>query len=101
MRMLDGRIDTQGSVQDLRAKGILEDIAQSEEAEAHKVEGTTVQEEAQTSDDVVDLQEPVVVKKPRQLIKDEHREIGGVKWHIYKTYLGASCVLCRSYNGVY
>ncbi|KAL1696726.1 hypothetical protein GGG16DRAFT_43160 [Schizophyllum commune] len=90
IRMLDGRIDTQGSVQDLRAQGVLDDIAQFEEAEAQKVEGTSVQEEAGPSDDVVDIEEPAVAKKPRQLIKDEHREVGGVKWHIYKTYLGAS-----------
>uniref|UniRef100_D8Q0Y8 Multidrug resistance-associated ABC transporter n=1 Tax=Schizophyllum commune (strain H4-8 / FGSC 9210) TaxID=578458 RepID=D8Q0Y8_SCHCM len=90
IRMLDGRIDTQGSVQDLRVKGVLEDIAQSEEAEAHKVEGTSLQEKAGPSDDVVDIEETAVAKKPRQLIKDEHREVGGVKWHIYKTYLGAS-----------
>ncbi|KAL1762723.1 hypothetical protein FB107DRAFT_198344 [Schizophyllum commune] len=90
IRMLDGRIDTQGSVQALRAEGVLEDIAQSEEVEAHKVEGTSAQEEAGPNDDVVDIEEPAVAKKPRQLIKDEHREVGGVKWHIYKTYLGAS-----------
>ncbi|TFK62437.1 hypothetical protein BDN72DRAFT_741737, partial [Pluteus cervinus] len=29
-------------------------------------------------------------KKPRKLIKDEHRETGGVKWSIYKSYLKAS-----------
>ena len=99
--MLDGRIDTQGSVQALRAEGVLEDIAQSEEVEAHKVEGTSAQEEAGPNDDVVDIEEPAVAKKPRQLIKDEHREVGGVKWHIYKTYLGASCVGFWLYIGVY
>ncbi|KAF8998322.1 hypothetical protein BDZ89DRAFT_1148153 [Hymenopellis radicata] len=29
-------------------------------------------------------------KKPRKLVKDEHRETGGVKWNIYKKYLQAS-----------
>lgn len=29
-------------------------------------------------------------KKPRKLVKDEHRETGGVKWSIYKSYLKAS-----------
>jgi len=24
---------------------------------------------------------------PRKLVKDEHREVGGVKWVIYKTYI--------------
>ena len=38
VRMLDGRIDTQGTIQDLRANGILDDIAPAEELEAHKEE---------------------------------------------------------------
>ena len=36
VRMLDGRIDTQGTIKDLRASGVLDDIAQVEEIEAHK-----------------------------------------------------------------
>ena len=29
-------------------------------------------------------------KRPRELVKDEHREEGSVKWSIYNTYLKAT-----------
>ncbi|CDO68600.1 hypothetical protein BN946_scf184996.g31 [Trametes cinnabarina] len=96
VRMLDGRIDTQGTVQDLRARGVLEDIARVEEVEAHKEEQAV---EASKEVDDVDADADAVgeangaakaKKKPRKLIEEEHRETGSVKWRIYKTYLKAS-----------
>ena len=36
-------------------------------------------------------------KKPRKLVKDEHRETGGVKWSIYNSYLKASYV-CPAFD---
>ena len=87
--MLDGRIDTQGTVKDLRAQGVLEDITHDAAAEVHEEVKVEVpieeEEEEKTAKDA---------KKPRKLIKDEHRETGGVKWSIYKNYLKASYVLC-------
>ncbi|TRM65424.1 hypothetical protein BD626DRAFT_454236 [Schizophyllum amplum] len=91
VRMLDGRIDTQGSVKDLRAQGLLDDIATTESAEVHKAEAAVIQEDVQTNEEpVYPNAEAAETKKPRKLIKDEHREVGGVKWAIYKTYLKAS-----------
>ena len=96
--MLDGRIDTQGTVKDLRASGILDDIAPAEELEAHKdeqaVEAAEVEENpnAEIDADVPgDGEEDKSKKKPRKLIEEEHRETGSVKWNIYNTYLQASC----------
>ena len=103
--MLDGRIDTQGTVQDLRAKGVLDDIAQHEEIEAHKEEQAVAieatkeagdeEEEsptAETPDEAPNGTDaaPKGKKKPRKLVEEEHRETGSVKWHIYNTYLKAS-----------
>ncbi|THH23155.1 hypothetical protein EUX98_g8019 [Antrodiella citrinella] len=82
VRMLDGRIDTQGLVKDLRARGILESIATDEAVEAKK------EEEATTAAAGVGV--PAKEKKPRKLIEDEKREEGSVKLRIYKTYLKAS-----------
>ncbi|KAF8890917.1 multidrug resistance-associated ABC transporter [Infundibulicybe gibba] len=87
VRMLDGRIDTQGTVKELRAQGVLDDIthdAAAETQEAPAVEETPSPALEDAQKDTGDI------KKPRKLIKDEHREIGGVKWSIYKTYLKAS-----------
>ncbi|KAL1733355.1 hypothetical protein EV714DRAFT_246810 [Schizophyllum commune] len=93
IRMLDGRIDTQGTVKDLRAQGLLDDIANTESVEAHKAEEAVVQEEAKGDEEPAEADAVHGVadgKKPRKLIKEEHREVGGVKWPIYKTYLKAS-----------
>ncbi|KAK7677231.1 hypothetical protein QCA50_019825 [Cerrena zonata] len=91
IRMLDGRIDTQGPVGELRAQGVLDDIAHDETAEVAKEEQAVAEAEAKPADDA-DAEEtaPVSTKKPRKLIEEEKRETGSVKWHIYKTYLKAS-----------
>ncbi|KAF8890914.1 multidrug resistance-associated ABC transporter [Infundibulicybe gibba] len=87
VRMLDGRIDTQGTVKDLRAQGVLDDIIHDATAEAQ--EAPVVEETP--SPTLEDAQKGTGdTKKPRKLIEDEHRETGGVKWSIYKTYLKAS-----------
>jgi hypothetical protein len=85
--MLDGRIDTQGTVKDLRAKGVLEFITQDAEADVKQEESIAASEAP-----VESLVEPAKdgSKKPRKLIKDEHRESGGVKWSVYQSYLKAS-----------
>lgn len=86
--MLDGRIDTQGTVKDLRAQGVLEYITQDSQADVKQ------EEPIATSEVPVDgaPEEPAKdgSKKPRKLIKDEHRESGGVKWSVYNAYLKAS-----------
>ncbi|KAJ7161745.1 P-loop containing nucleoside triphosphate hydrolase protein [Mycena filopes] len=77
VRMLDGRIDTQGTVQDLRAQE--EPPAALEDAIADL-----------DADD--DPEAAKKASKPRKLVKDEHRAVGGVKWVIYTRYLKASSV---------
>ena len=89
VRMLDGRIDTQGTVKDLRARGVLDDITHDEAVEVHKEEQAVAAAEKENEDEV-DEGKPVDKKKPRKLIEEEHRETGSVKWKIYKTYLKAS-----------
>ncbi|KAJ6542780.1 multidrug resistance-associated ABC transporter [Mycena capillaripes] len=86
VRMLDGRIDAQGTVQELRARGVLDEIAHEAAVEVKK-------EELALPVDVVDsetLIEQIEAKKPRKLVEDEHRETGSVKWAVYQTYLAAS-----------
>lgn len=86
--MLDGRIDTQGTIKDLRAQGVLDDIehdsaiaVKEEEVVASEESVDAAEEEASpdgASKSVVDK------KKARQLVKDEHRETGEVKvCHLY------------------
>ncbi|KAJ7080949.1 multidrug resistance-associated ABC transporter [Mycena belliarum] len=84
VRMLDGRIDTQGTVEDLRAQGVLEQITHDASADAKTEEPI-----AAIADDVEAL-DASMPSKPRKLVKDEHRAVGGVKWAIYNSYLEAS-----------
>ncbi|TFY66276.1 hypothetical protein EVG20_g4808 [Dentipellis fragilis] len=96
IRMLDGRIDTQGTVADLRAQGVLDDIAQEEEVKAHEQEQAVSAKEEVAEETAIETipgakeaNTPAKGKKVRKLVKDEERETGGVKWHIYMTYLKA------------
>lgn len=87
VRMLDGRIDTQGLIKDLRAQGVLEDITHDANVDAHEEAVAAAEVEATEAPDDEDVKPD---KKPaRKLVKDEHREEGSVKWSIYKRYLQA------------
>jgi carbamoylphosphate synthase small subunit len=105
VRMLDGRIDTQSTVAELRARGILDEIAHSEGVKVHEQEqkaAVEVPSAEEAAAEVVENASPArETKKPRKLIKDEERQEGGVKWTIYNTYLKASCVSCRCANRIF
>jgi len=95
--MLDGRIDTHGTIKDLRSQGALDNIAYDAGVQVKKRKITTKActtevEEAAVSGDAtgMETQKEAVTKKPRKLVKDEHRDTGGVKWRVYKSYLKAS-----------
>jgi hypothetical protein len=95
--MLDGRIDVHGTAKELRARGVLEDIAKEgalladeKQEEAVAEGGDDSQKGDEKSVTKASEADAVEKKKPRKLVKDEEREAGSVKWRIYKTYLKAS-----------
>lgn len=93
IRMLDGRIDVQGTPKDLRARGILEEITHDENV--HAVQQEAVQTKEGEDPEAEALKDGALAakdkkKSPRKLVKDEHREEGSVKWNIYNTYLKAT-----------
>lgn len=93
--MLDGRIDTQGTVKHLRSIGVLDEIAHDEHANAIEEPKVIKAEEvleAAVTDDKKDSAAAAArsVKKARKLVEDEARATGNVKWSIYNTYLKAS-----------
>ncbi|KII83783.1 hypothetical protein PLICRDRAFT_702353 [Plicaturopsis crispa FD-325 SS-3] len=96
VRMLDGRIDSQGTVEELRAQGILDDITHEASVEVQEEEQAVLKKEEPTDAvealpaEPTDAEPTGEAKKPKKLIKDEHRETGGVKWNIYNSYLKAS-----------
>jgi hypothetical protein len=88
--MQDGRIETQGTLKELRATGQLEEIVQATKTEAKKDDPVASTEEV--TDVAVDAKPAAdgAKKKPSKLVEDEHREEGGVKWSVYNTYIRAS-----------
>lgn len=92
VRLLDGRIDTQGTVKELRSRGVLDEIAHDEFVEVHEAE-QAIEAEVKANEAIEaaeDVKPAVLRKLPRKLIEDEKRETGSMKWNIYRTYLKAS-----------
>jgi hypothetical protein len=95
--MLDGRIDTQGYVKDLRARGVLDEITHDASADI-KQEEKEASEEAAVEEAANGEPAPgaeatakdAKAKKPRKLVKDEARETGSVKWY-YRHALSLFC----------
>jgi hypothetical protein len=89
--MEGGRIDSQGSLEDLRRRGILDEITQ--EAAEDDTPATPEPAEPTIEADFLDDAEIKVAKEakqPRKLVEEEHRETGSVKWSVYKAYLAAA-----------
>jgi hypothetical protein len=94
--MLDGRVDIQGTVEVLKAKQLVEALVDKAHAETER-EGSKDGEI--TDSDANGYGQPLADpptpaadrnKRPRKLVKDEHREVGSVKWATYDSYLRAS-----------
>ncbi|WVW80972.1 hypothetical protein I302_102963 [Kwoniella bestiolae CBS 10118] len=92
VRILDGRIDAQGTPDELRAAGELDGLVALEEAEVTKSEAIVAKEEVEDEVETVDAAEKKVKKKGpgKKLIQDEERAIGNVKWETYKLYIVAA-----------
>ena len=86
--MLDGRIDSQGTVKELRAKGLLDNIVDESSTEAEEKEEEAIETSVKPTETTDNTDKPA--KQARKLVQEEERETGGVKWEIYKTYLRAS-----------
>ncbi|WVQ63190.1 uncharacterized protein L199_001341 [Kwoniella botswanensis] len=92
IRILDGRIDAQGTPDELRSAGELDGLVALEEAEVTKSEAIVAKEEVAEEVEAVDAAEKKVKKKGpgKKLIQDEERAVGNVKWETYKLYIVAA-----------
>jgi hypothetical protein len=94
VRMLDGRIDTQGTVAELQSRGLLDSIVLEAQA-AEEPEVVTAEEltiVANTSETNNALLDNGTINKPKKHVEDEVRASGSVKWRVYKAYLQAMSV---------
>jgi len=84
VKMNDGHIETQGTVSDLRQRGILQEIA-SQAEEERKGEPSSGENDVDSNDDAEKS-----VKVPKKLVEEEERAHGAVKWSVYVSYITAS-----------
>ncbi|KAF7346252.1 ATP-dependent bile acid permease [Mycena sanguinolenta] len=84
VRMLDGRIDAQGTVQHLRAQGLLEAIKHDLKNESPP-EASVAEENEDKAEAKPASSQPVT-----KLVEEEEQAKGDVEWRIYKTYFQAS-----------
>jgi hypothetical protein len=91
--MLDGRIDMQGTVKELREQNLLYSVVhETQEAESSTSIVASAEEAAATAlpaEGGVTSGAKAEPKKAKKLVKEEARATGNVKWPIYKTYLEA------------
>jgi len=101
VRMLDGRIDVQGTTSELRERKILQSITQQEQLNPETPEPTQdLKSTEQTGLTVGSLSVQATgdtsSKKPKELVKAEERAVGGVSSKVYNTYFKARCVCMLS-----
>lgn len=92
VRLLDGRIDLQGNIEELRSQGLLSAIMIDEAQQS-----TDVQTPAPVADAITQNGDNAYAKtllrvkgkRARQLVEDEARASGNVKWVVYQAYLKA------------
>lgn len=86
IQMSEGRIEHQGTVADLKQRGLLDFIAHDPSIHPETEEKT---------EKVVDAADPPQTdtgpaKQARKLVEEEERSEGKVKWSVYKTFMEAS-----------
>lgn len=85
VKMQDGSIETQGTVSDLTARSILDNI------KSQLPEGTTERTESAAAEALETMEYlPKNMKSRKKLIEEEERARGSVKWSIYHKYITAS-----------
>ncbi|CDZ98657.1 multidrug resistance-associated abc transporter [Phaffia rhodozyma] len=96
VRIVDGRIEAQGTIDELRAAGHLAAIIATEKTEV--LDEAAVVSDAETAEKPTDAAEVDETtnktaepkKDARKMVKDEEREVGNVQWKTYKVYFEAS-----------
>ena len=71
VRMLDGRIDSQGTVKELRAKGLLDNIVDESSTEAEEKEEEAIETSVKPTETTDNTDKPA--KQARKLVQEEER----------------------------
>ena len=99
VRMLDGRVESSGTPQNLRQRGLLEGLLVSEAPIVEKDESADQKDDVAAEvrvlaeldhDNATPAEDNKKARPGRKLVKDEERASGSVKFATYKTYIVAS-----------
>lgn len=99
VRMAEGQVEYQGTVDSLYEERLLSRSVGEENQETGKIALNMKPNDDGLLPSVYDEAPPVAdpapgtnvkCNQPRKLVLDEKREVGNVKWPIYRTYLNAS-----------
>jgi len=96
VRMLDGRVESHGTPEDLRRRGLLEQLIATEETHVKRDEPADQDDDIAGQTQVLEKGEShgdsagKKARPGRKLVKDEERATGNVKLETYKTYIVAS-----------
>lgn len=90
VRILDGRVDCQGSPSELKRGGQLDSVVAIEGAAVAKQEPLKAKELEVLEEADGETQKETKKKPARKLVKDEERAVGGVKLGTYMLYVRAA-----------
>lgn len=81
LRVVDGRIETQGTIEELQTRGDLVSIVAHEKTAVPEEESVIVETTEEEKDPMDATAGPK--HEARKLVKDEEREVGNVAWSTY------------------
>jgi hypothetical protein len=90
VRILDGRVDCQGTPKELKESGELDGVVAIEDATASAEEPVTPDEPQEEEEKQLEKQDAKKDGPARKLVKDEERAVGSVKPETYLLYFRAA-----------
>lgn len=103
IRMNNGSIELQGEITDLQKSGEIGPISANDTFESEKRLDTNIRMEPKATETPIADSIPKSTKgtTPKKLVEAEAREVGRIRWSIYREYLKASLYVCYTLSCSY
>lgn len=101
--MDNGRIDLQGEITDLQKSGEIGPVLANDTFENEKHLDTNIRMGRKATETPIADSIPKTIKgtTPKKLVEAEAREVGKIRWSIYRAYLKASLYVCYTLSCSY